>query len=140
MQQRSRKSWVTSRAPPRSNRRSRRPTPSSSPSGSTRSRSWPRRTRTSWRAKVVVDPSNPIGVDENGEMTRTLPDDQSAGALVAAMLPTSAHYVKAFGSLGADSLASAANHEPRRAVLFYATDDDAAAAAIERPISAARFD
>src|SRR5712691_4075942 len=33
--------------------------------------------------KVVVDPSNPIGVDEKGEMTRTLPDDQSAGSVVA---------------------------------------------------------
>ena len=51
--------------------------------------------------KVVVDPSNPIGLDENGEMTRTLPDDQSAGSMVAAMLPTGAHYVKAFGTLGA---------------------------------------
>jgi 8-hydroxy-5-deazaflavin:NADPH oxidoreductase len=91
-------------------------------------------------AKVVVDPSNPIGVDENGEMTRTLPDDQSAGSVVAAMLPAGAHYVKAFGTLGADSLASAANREPRRAVLLYATDDDAAAAAIERLISAAGFD
>src|SRR3954466_9388840 len=90
--------------------------------------------------KVVVDPSNPIGVDENGKMTRTLPDDQSAGSVVAAMLPPGAHYVKAFGSLGADSLASAANREPRRAVLFYATDDDAGAAAIERLISAAGFD
>jgi hypothetical protein len=48
--------------------------------------------------------------------------------------------VKAFGTLGADSLASAANREPRRAVLFYATDDDVAAAAIERLISAAGFD
>jgi hypothetical protein len=48
--------------------------------------------------------------------------------------------VKAFGTLGADSLGSAANREPRRAVLFYATDDDAAAAAIERLISAAGFD
>ena len=38
------------------------------------------------------------------------------------------------------SLASAANREPRRAVLFYATDDDAAAAAIERLIGAAGFD
>jgi len=90
--------------------------------------------------KVVVDPSNPIGFDENGEMTRTLPNDQSAGSVVAAMLPTNAHYVKAFGTLAADSLASAANREPRRAVLFYATDDDAAAAAIERLISAAGFD
>jgi predicted dinucleotide-binding enzyme len=25
--------------------------------------------------KVVIDPSNPIGLDANGEMTRTLPDD-----------------------------------------------------------------
>jgi 8-hydroxy-5-deazaflavin:NADPH oxidoreductase len=29
--------------------------------------------------KVVVDPSNPIGFDENGQMTRTLPDGQSSG-------------------------------------------------------------
>jgi predicted dinucleotide-binding enzyme len=92
------------------------------------------------KGKVIVDPSNPIGVDENGEMTRTLPDDQSAGSVVAAMLPTGAHYVKAFGTLGADSLASGANRDPRRAVLFYATDDDAAAAAIERLISAGGFD
>ena len=90
--------------------------------------------------KVVVDPSNPIGFDENGEMTRTLPDDQSAGSVVASMLPSGAHYVKAFGTLAADSLASAADRDPRRAVLFYATDDDAAAAAIERLISMTGFD
>jgi predicted dinucleotide-binding enzyme len=90
--------------------------------------------------KVVVDPSNPIGVDENGEMMRTLPDDQAAGSVVAAMLPTDTHYVKAFGTLGADSLASAASREPRRAVLFYATDDDVAAAAIERLLSVTGFD
>src|SRR4051794_37229696 len=59
--------------------------------------------------KVVVDPSNPIGVDESGQMTRTLPGDQSAGSVFAAILPTGAHYVKAFGTLGAESLASAAN-------------------------------
>jgi predicted dinucleotide-binding enzyme len=90
--------------------------------------------------KVVVDPSNPIGVDETGQMTRTLPEGQSAGSVVAALLPAGAHYVKAFGTLGADALASAANHEPRRAVLFYATDDDAGAGEVERLISAAGFD
>src|SRR5207244_7325079 len=90
--------------------------------------------------KVIVDPSNPIGVDENGETTRTLPDDQSAGSVVAAMLPTGAHYVKAFGTLAADSLASTANRDPRRAVLFYATDDTTAATTIERLISGAGFD
>jgi predicted dinucleotide-binding enzyme len=47
--------------------------------------------------------------------------------------------VKAFGTLGAESLASEANRTPR-AVLLYATDDDQAAAAIERLISAAGFD
>jgi 8-hydroxy-5-deazaflavin:NADPH oxidoreductase len=90
--------------------------------------------------KVVVDPSNPLGFDENGQMIRTLPDDQSAGSVVAALLPAGAHYVKAFGTLGADALASAANREPRPAVLFYATDDDVAATTIERLIQAAGFE
>jgi hypothetical protein len=90
--------------------------------------------------KVVVDPSNPMGFDENGQPFRTLPGDQSQGSIVAALLPAGAHYVKAFGSLGADSLAQEANREPHRAVLFYATDDDAAGAAVERLITAAGFD
>ncbi len=89
--------------------------------------------------KVVVDPSNPLGFDETGQIWRTLPDDRSAGSVVAALLPASAHYVKAFGTLGWDALASGANREPR-AVLFYATDDDVAATTIERLIRAAGFD
>jgi predicted dinucleotide-binding enzyme len=89
--------------------------------------------------KVVLDPTNPLGFDENGQMTRTLPDDQSSGSVVAALLPGTAHYVKAFGTLAADSLAASANREPR-AVLFYATDDDAAAATAERLIHTAGFE
>jgi len=82
--------------------------------------------------KVVVDPSNPIAFDEKGQMTRTLPDDQSAGSVVAASLPSGAHYVKAFGTLSADTLASVANREPKRAVLFYAAADaDAATRSLE---------
>ena len=90
--------------------------------------------------KVVVDPSNPIGFDEGGNVMRTLPDDQSAGSMVADLLPAGAHYVKAFGTLGADSLAGAANRTPQRAVLFYATDEDSAAAAVERLSSTAGFE
>jgi predicted dinucleotide-binding enzyme len=90
--------------------------------------------------KVVADPSNPLGVNADGTVFRTLPDGQSQGSLVAAMLPAGAHYVKAFGTLDAGSLASSANRAPRRAVLFYATDDDGAAAAIERLITVAGFD
>jgi predicted dinucleotide-binding enzyme len=90
--------------------------------------------------KIVVDPSNPLAFDDGGQMTRTLPAEQSAGAMLARLLPPEAHYAKAFGTLGADSLAEGANRRPRRAVLFYASDDDAAAAAVERLISAAGFD
>ena len=90
--------------------------------------------------KLVVDPSNPLGFDDNGQMIRTLPDEQSAGSVVAALLPAGASFVKAFGTLTADALASAANREPQRAVLFYATDDDAAATTIERLINAAGFE
>ena len=90
--------------------------------------------------KVVVDPSNPIGFDESGQPFRTLPEGQSAGSVVAALLPAGAHYVKAFGTLGADALAAGAHRAPRRAVLFYATDDDTAAATIERLVRAAGFD
>jgi 8-hydroxy-5-deazaflavin:NADPH oxidoreductase len=89
--------------------------------------------------KVVVDPSNPIGFDENGQMFRTLPAGESAGSIVAGLLPESAHYVKTFGSLGADQLATSANREPR-VVLFYATDDDAAEATAQRLIRAAGFE
>jgi 8-hydroxy-5-deazaflavin:NADPH oxidoreductase len=90
--------------------------------------------------KVVADPSNPLGFTADGALFRTLPEGQSQGSLVAAMLPVGAHYVKAFGTLGADSLATSANRTPRRAVLFYATDDDRAAAAIERLITVSGFD
>jgi 8-hydroxy-5-deazaflavin:NADPH oxidoreductase len=88
--------------------------------------------------KVVVDPSNPIGF-ENGQMIRTLPEGQSSGSVIASLLPASAHYVKAFGTLGADQLATEANNVPR-VVLFYATDDDAAEATAQRLIRAAGFE
>ena len=59
--------------------------------------------------------------------------------MVAALLPASAHYVKALGTLGSDSLTNGANREPA-AVLFYATDDDVAATAIEHLIHVAGFE
>ena len=64
--------------------------------------------------KVVVDPSNPLGLDESGRMIRTLPEGQSSGSVVAVLLPAGAHYVKAFGTLGAD--ASVAGSSPTRPI------------------------
>jgi predicted dinucleotide-binding enzyme len=92
------------------------------------------------QGKVVVDPSNPIRPDGNGGFARTLADGQSAASVIAGLLPADAHLVKAFGSLGAEALAASANRTPRRAVLFYATDDKRAAATIERLIVTAGFD
>ena len=88
--------------------------------------------------KVVIDPSNPIGF-ENGQMIRTLPAGRSSGSVVAGLLPAGAHYVKAFGTIGADQLATGANREPR-VVLFYATDDDVAETTAQRLIRAAGFE
>ncbi len=88
--------------------------------------------------KIVIDPTNPIGF-ENGQMIRTLPDAQSASSVVRSLLPAGAHYVKAFGSLGATQWADAANRNPR-VVLFYATDDDAAAETAQRLIRTAGFE
>jgi predicted dinucleotide-binding enzyme len=89
--------------------------------------------------KVVIDPSNPVAQDDKGEFARTLPDGVSAGSVIAGLLPDGAHFVKAFGTLAAPSLASAANRSPQVA-LFYATDDDAAETVVQRLIRAAGFD
>jgi 8-hydroxy-5-deazaflavin:NADPH oxidoreductase len=90
--------------------------------------------------KLVIDPSNPISVAADGTITRTLPAGQSSGELVASLLPQGTRFVKAFGSMGATQLASNAFRTPRRAVLFYATDDATAAAEVERLIRIAGFD
>jgi len=90
--------------------------------------------------KVVVDTSNPIQLDGKGGFSRTLPDGQSAASVIAGLLPADAHLVKAFGTLGAEALASSANRTPQRAALFYATDDEGAASTVERLITTAGFD
>jgi 8-hydroxy-5-deazaflavin:NADPH oxidoreductase len=90
--------------------------------------------------KVVVDPSNPVARDDKDETHRSLPDGVSSGSVIADLLPPTAHFVKAFGTLSSESLREGANRTPTRAVLFYATNDDLAQAAIERLISAAGFD
>jgi 8-hydroxy-5-deazaflavin:NADPH oxidoreductase len=90
--------------------------------------------------KLIVDPSNPIAAAANGTFTRTLPQGQSSGELVASLLPEGARFAKAFGSLGATLLASSAHRTPKRAVLFYVTDDARAATEVEILIRTAGFD
>jgi predicted dinucleotide-binding enzyme len=90
--------------------------------------------------KIVVDPSNPVGPDGKGGAKRTLPADQSSGEIVQSLLPRGARFVKAFGTLSAETFPRAARRTPERAVLFYATDDAAAGETVARLITAAGFD
>ena len=90
--------------------------------------------------KLVIDPSNPVSVAADGTLTRSLPEGQSSGELVATLLPEGTRFVKAFGSVAATMLASNAFRKPKRAVLFYATDDATAATEVERLIRIAGFD
>lgn len=96
--------------------------------------------RAALSGKVVVDPSNPVAPDGSGGFRKTIPQDQSSGELIAALLPSDAELVKAFGTLSGDSLASASNRQPAKAVLFYATDYAEAGAVVQKLIRASGFD
>ncbi|MEQ1587075.1 MAG: NAD(P)-binding domain-containing protein [Cyclobacteriaceae bacterium] len=78
---------------------------------------------TELQGKIIVDPSNPIAPDGNGGFKKIIGADESAGQIIAGLLPKGANLAKALGTLGAASLAGAAFQKPETAVLFYATDD-----------------
>ncbi|HWV70852.1 MAG TPA: NAD(P)-binding domain-containing protein [Pseudosphingobacterium sp.] len=95
---------------------------------------------TAFRGKVIIDPSNPIAPDANGGFKKIIGENESAGQLNAAILPQGAKLVKAFGTLGAASLANAAYQAPEPAVLFYATDDSNVDNLAEQLITDSGFD
>jgi 8-hydroxy-5-deazaflavin:NADPH oxidoreductase len=79
--------------------------------------------RSKLAGKIIVDPSNPIAPDGKGGFKKIIPQNESAGQILAGLLPPGAKLVKAFGTLGAASLKSGARHTPDPYVLFYASDD-----------------
>lgn len=76
--------------------------------------------------KVVVDPSNAVAPDGSGGFRKTIGERESSGEILAGLLSPGARLVKAFGTLSAGALSTAARQQPERAVLFYAADDAAA--------------
>jgi predicted dinucleotide-binding enzyme len=90
--------------------------------------------------KLLVVPSNPVGIDAQGNLSRLLPEGQSSGEVVAGWLPAGARLAMAFGTMSADLFQSSANRSPEPAVLFYATDDDRAGEEVGRLIRAAGFE
>jgi len=90
--------------------------------------------------KLVVVPSNPVGLNAQGEVYRLLPEEQSSGEVVAGWLPAGARFAMAFGTMSADLFESSSNRSPERAVLFYVTDDERAGKEVERLIRTAGFE
>jgi hypothetical protein len=89
---------------------------------------------------LVVVPTNPFGIDAEGNISRLLPEGQSSGEVIGGWLPTGVDLAMAFGSMSADVFESSSNRAPELAVLFYATDDDRAGEQVERLIRAAGFE
>jgi 8-hydroxy-5-deazaflavin:NADPH oxidoreductase len=89
--------------------------------------------------KLVVVPSNPLGLDAQGNVSRLLPKGQASGEVVAGWLPAGVRLTMAFGTLSADLFESSSERSPELAVLFYVTDDDRAGE-VKRLIRTAGFE
>ena len=89
---------------------------------------------------LVVVPSNPVGLDAQGNIVRLLPEAQSSGEVVAGWLPAGARLAMAFGTMSAPLFESSSRRSPEPAVLFYGTDDGRAGKEVERLIRAAGFE
>jgi 8-hydroxy-5-deazaflavin:NADPH oxidoreductase len=90
--------------------------------------------------KVVVVPSNPVGLDAQGNVVRLLPEGQSSGEVVTGWLSAGTRLAMAFGTLRAELFESSSHRSPEPAVLFYVTDDDRAGQEVERLIRTAGFE
>jgi hypothetical protein len=90
--------------------------------------------------KLVVVPSNPVGLDAQGNVVRLLPEGQSSGVVVAGWLPAGTRLAMAFGSMSGHLFESSSNRSPDLAALFYAADDDRAGEEVERLIRTAGFE
>jgi len=92
------------------------------------------------QGKIIVDVSNPIAPDGNGGFKKIIDQNQSAGKILSELVPKNAILVKAFGTLGAGSLANAAFSKPERKVLFYASDSTNSNKQIEELITDSGFE
>jgi len=95
---------------------------------------------TELQGKIIVDPSNPIAPDEKGGFKKIIGENESAGEILASLLPKDAKLAKAFGTLGVASLTKYAFQKPVSSVLFYATDETEINADIEQLIHDAGFE
>ncbi len=92
------------------------------------------------KGKVIVDVSNPIAPDGNGRFKKIIGERESAGEINASIAPEGVKLVKAFGTLGAGTLASSSNKTPEKDVLFYASNNSEVNEDIENLIRNSGFE
>jgi 8-hydroxy-5-deazaflavin:NADPH oxidoreductase len=90
--------------------------------------------------KIIVDVSNPIAPDGKGGFKKIVGENESAGKILASLIPKNSKLIKAFGTLGVDSLNTAAFNEPERKILFYASDSTNSNPQIEELITSSGFE
>jgi predicted dinucleotide-binding enzyme len=88
----------------------------------------------------VVVPSNPVGLDAQGNVVRLLPEAQAAGQVVAGWLPIGTRFAIAFGAMAADLFESSSHRSPEPAVLFYVSEDEGGSDEVEHLIRTAGFE
>ncbi len=89
---------------------------------------------------IVVDPSNNVALRPDGTLANLNPDGVSAASQLVPLLGPDTRYVKAFGALGADQLATERAADGEVAALLYATDDDTAGDAVAEVIRRGGWD
>lgn len=89
--------------------------------------------------KIIIDVSNPIAPDGNGGFKKIIAENESAGKMLSDFVPKNAKLIKAFGTLGVDSLLNSAFNEPEKKVLFYASDSTNSNQQIEALIISSGF-
>ncbi|HEY1199900.1 MAG TPA: NAD(P)-binding domain-containing protein, partial [Niastella sp.] len=67
---------------------------------------------TALQGKIIIDPSNPIAPDGKGGFAKIIGEQESAGQIIAGLLPKGAKLAKVLGTLGAATLANAAHQQP----------------------------
>ncbi|MCU9533353.1 NAD(P)-binding domain-containing protein [Streptococcus sp. CSL10205-OR2] len=90
--------------------------------------------------KIIIDPSNNIAFDDEGNVKSLNPENLSSGQQIAEVVPTGSHYVKAFGTLPADQLDTTETQDGKKVTLFYATDDAKAGEKVAEIIEKAGWD
>ena len=85
--------------------------------------------------KIIIDVSNPIAPNGKGGFTKIIGENESAAKILSDFVPKNAKLIKAFGTLGAESLSNEAFSQPEQKVLFYASDSTNNNAVVEELIT-----